>query len=468
VEAGSIFDITGNGGITVGSGGSANIVNAALFEKTSGTGTSIVGPAMSSTGTVAVAIGTLDFIGASNSFAGTIRGAGGIEFGGGANTIASGAVMNIATISIEGTGTTVTLGENIAGRVRLIEGSATTLALGAHTLGLSGAATLAGTIAGTGTLELDGGVTTLLSGFTLSTAAALLSGGTLALGANQADAGSFTESAGDISLQGHNLTLTGADNFTGGTVTGAGYLSTRSIKLSALALGGGAVWTALGTTTESGNLTLGSSGGGTGRLVVEASAVFDITGNAGIAIGSGGSASIANVALFEKTGGTGLSTVSPAFSNTGTILASVGTLDLAGVVSGAGRATIGATGTLEFAGAVASGQTIAFAGTTGGDLILNDPSGNGLGFAGSVTGFGGKDQLDLATFAFSGNPAIGWSQTSSSSGTLTVTDGSKVAKITLFGQYAQAGFGKAKDGGNGTTITYTPPAQVALLAAPHH
>jgi hypothetical protein len=117
---------------------------------------------------------------------------------------------------------------------------------------------------------------------------------------------------------------------------------------------------------------------------------------------------------------------------------------------------------------VTASQTIAFAGTSGGALVLDDPSGNGLSFAGTIAGFGGSDRLDLSTFAFSGTPTIGWSQTSSSSGTLTVTDGSKVAKITLFGQYAQGGFGKAQDAGTGTDITYTAPQQVVALAAPHH
>jgi hypothetical protein len=49
-----------------------------------------------------------------------------------------------------------------------------------------------------------------------------------------------------------------------------------------------------------------------------------------------------------------------------------------------------------------------------------------------------------------------------------VTDGSDVARITLFGQYAAAGFKTAKDGGTGTLITYTAPTETAALASPRH
>ena len=52
-------------------------------------------------------------------------------------------------------------------------------------------------------------------------------------------------------------------------------------------------------------------------------------------------------------------------------------------------------------------------------------------------------------------------------GTLTITDGSLKATVTLFGQYVAAGFHLAKDSAGGTVITYsTPPARIAELAVP--
>ena len=102
----------------------------------------------------------------------------------------------------------------------------------------------------------------------------------------------------------------------------------------------------------------------------------------------------------------------------------------------------------------AAGQTIDFAATAGGELALDDRSGSSLSFAGTVKGFGGSDRLDIVSFT-TGTASVKWTQ-NGSSGTLTVTDGSDAAKITLFGQYVQAGF-KPTTGTGGTVITYTTP-----------
>ena len=45
---------------------------------------------------------------------------------------------------------------------------------------------------------------------------------------------------------------------------------------------------------------------------------------------SGTGSSIANAGLFEKTGGTGLSVISAAFDNTGTVEVTTGTLEFSG------------------------------------------------------------------------------------------------------------------------------------------
>ena len=56
------------------------------------------------------------------------------------------------------------------------------------------------------------------------------------------------------------------------------------------------------------------------------------------------------------------------------------------------------------------------------------------------------------------------------SGTLTVTDGTHTANLTLLGQYSTADFSLATDGGTGTLVT-DPPSSAStagtFLAAPH-
>jgi hypothetical protein len=335
-------------------------------------------------------------------------------------------------------------------------------------LTVTGTATVAVTVAGTGTLQLAGGSTTLATGAVLTVARFAQSGGSLRLAKNLTYNGSFVQTAGPIYVAGQTLVLNGpAALSNGAAVNGTGFLaSDGSVDLGSYTVNGGATWQVYGSVNVSNYLTLGNGGGGSGRLAIERGGVFDITVAGGAVIAPGGSGTIVNDALLEKTGGTGVSLIAPALTNAGTVKVTSGTLDLAGVVGGSGSATIGSGGALRFDTTVTATQAIGFAGTAGGRLVLNDPSGSGLGFAGTVTGFGGRDEIDLATFAFSGHPSVGWSQTSASGGTLTVTDGSKVAKITLFGQYAQSGFGKSQDAGIGTVLTYTPPAQMAL-AIPH-
>jgi hypothetical protein len=59
-----IYDITDDSGIGLGSSTASNIQNAGLLEKTSGTGTSAIAPAVTNTGTIEVTAGTLDLQGA--------------------------------------------------------------------------------------------------------------------------------------------------------------------------------------------------------------------------------------------------------------------------------------------------------------------------------------------------------------------------------------------------------------------
>src|ERR1700733_9928436 len=106
--------------------------------------------------------------------------------------------------------------------------------------------------------------------------------------------------------------------------------------------------------------------------------------------------------------------------------------------------TIDNGGTAEISGV--SSQAVTFEGTTG-TLKLD----NAVSFTGQVAGLVESDALDLAdvrygadtTAVFSGN---------ASGGTLTVTDGSDTAHISLFGDYLASGWTLSSDGSGGTIV----------------
>ena len=186
-----------------------------------------------------------------------------------------------------------------------------------------------------------------------------------------------------------------------------------------------------------------------------------------IRIDAGGAGLVNNVGIVRKLG-TGLATISASIDNTGAIGAAGGTLQITGAVTGTGIMNIAASDTLELAGAVAAGQTVSFVSTTGSALVLAGISAGTLSFEGTIKAFGGSAKLDLPHFSHAGGPKLSWKQ-GSGTGTLTITDGADVAKLTLFGQYAAAGFHMAADASGGTVITYTPQAAVQQIAltAPH-
>jgi hypothetical protein len=85
-------------------------------------------------------------------------------------------------------------------------------------------------------------------------------------------------------------------------------------------------------------------------------------------------------------------------------------------------------------------------------------------FKASVAGFAATDRLDFTSVAFGSTTKESYAA-KGQGGILTVTDGTQVAKLTLLGQYAAAGFGIEADGHGGTNVTYTPPQPHALVLA---
>jgi len=184
------YDILDNSGIGLGASTLSYISNTGLFEKTGGTGTSVIAPSFSetATGTVTVASGTLSFSGHVNSFAGAITGAGTLQLAGGGDSINSGAVISVANLSISGSGTNVTLGETLTYAGGFSEAAGDTLALTGGALVLTGVhdAFSGGTVDGSKFLYTEG--TTAVSGLTI--------GGTV----EWENTKSVNQSGGDVTL----------------------------------------------------------------------------------------------------------------------------------------------------------------------------------------------------------------------------------------------------------------------------
>jgi autotransporter-associated beta strand protein len=237
-------------------------------------------------------------------------------------------------------------------------------------------------------------------------------GGAIALGSHVLTAGTAktTAFAGAISGSGlfvktgaGTLTLTGASNYTGGTVI------------------------------LDGTLQLGDGGGGgsiTG-LVIDSSAFAinrsDIFTLAGAVGGSG---------AFQQLG-TGTTILTAPDSVTGGTTISAGTLEL-----GTGGAITG---------------NVTFVGVRGAATLRLDTGTSQLG--GSIVGFAVGDSIDLAFVSFDPSLSAIWQENASNTGGVLslVTSGSTVAALNLSGQYTSADFSIANDGQGGASIAFANP-----------
>ena len=100
----------------------------------------------------------------------------------------------------------------------------------------------------------------------------------------------------------------------------------------------------------------------------------------------------------------------------------------------------------------------------GGDLQLDFSQ----TFSGLIAGFASPaaviEEIDLRDIAFTGATKATFTQ-NGASGTLTVTDGTHTANLTLLGLYSTANFSLSNDGHGGTFIT-DPPSLVGSAASP--
>ncbi len=332
-------------------------------------------------------------------------------------------------------GATVTLGTVVNAGTLISNGTAAsdyiadtynqtgTLFVANSALQLTAGGSLAGLIEGPhGSLQLTGGTFALAAGLSLTIAEiALFNQAGLSLNANETYNGYFydlgTGNGTALTPNGNTLSLTGTTQLIGSTISGGGeVLTTNTATLSSdivsmnttLALGG------VTDLAQSGTLALAG-----GALVVNNKSSFtieaktEIFGTGTLTVAAGGSVSAV---------GDGIATLTTAIANAGMISAGLGTLVVAGSVTGAGDFAISGTGTLLFSNTatVTASTPITFL-AAGADLVLeNTPT-----FGGELVGFSAGDMIELPGFESSAKGTL-----SSNGLTFTVTD-SNGADIAL-------------------------------------
>jgi hypothetical protein len=203
--------------------------------------------------------------------------------------------------------------------------------------------------------------------------------------------------------------------------------------------------------------------GGQMFLTNESAGVIDALAG-GLTINLGGE-EVDNAGTLEATGGA-LQVYDNVF-NTGVIIAKGANVTITGGVDGAGSEEIFGAAEISIgssAGGAAAQAVIFESGSTGVFAIQNAQD-----FTGTVTGLDSGDAIDLANVNFASATIVGYVG-NTTSGVITVYDGTTVASITLEGDYALGNFKLVNDGSNHTKITYNgtgaPKAAPPVLAVP--
>jgi len=173
-------------------------------------------------------------------------------------------------------------------------------------------------------------------------------GATFAFPAGLLQWSSASDTFGGINLQGHTLTNAGfltlinpEDTYLFANDNAGGDLGGTLVNTGTIIQRGG------------GNLTLSDSV----LLKNQAKAIYDFASDVNISFEA--NCAMSNAGTLEKTGGTGISSVDPAFTNTGTVQVKSGTLQLTGGLSLNGSAALrgSPTGTLSVQGDILGNTT---------------------------------------------------------------------------------------------------------------
>jgi hypothetical protein len=363
-------------------------------------------------------------------------------------------LVNDAGGTIEATG--VLAVRDAAGRTLtnagLMEAASTgTLNLTAETINQASGGTI---LAAGGVVDLNG--VGLIGGALTTTGTGRV---TVGPGAAALDASASKVTLGGLLQVGAARTLT-----MGGTVSSTGKIDLLAGKLIVAATGltlsgkgqvnlnDSASNVIVGATTAATLTNVDERMAGAGQLGAASLALINqaggqIIGNQTLALTiDTGTRTIVNAGLIENTGKGGTVVLS-AVNNTGTLMAAtVGTLTLAGAVTGAGVGRI--TGGTLYAKSKFT-ENVTFAGATG---VLE--LGLSTAYTGAVTGLSktGTDWLDLADIAFTSGVTKATYSGTTTSGTLTVTDGAHTAHIKLMGDYTASTFTVSSDGHGGTKV----------------
>lgn len=381
-----------------------------------------------------------------NAAGGTIDGDTGVAI-----AVAAGTVSNSGKI----TGTSVGVSLKKGGMVRNLAGGEITGGIG---VGISGAA---GTLVNYGTVAGTHGTAVILSSST----------DMVEVGGKAAFAGNVEGGGGTLELVGGQGagTLSGLGSSFSGfgaviVVPGAEWTLAGSAALGTAGLRNGGTLTVAGTLTTGGSVTNSGTLIDEGAIVLDlatasnltngAGAIIDLAGDFGIGVsGSGSGGSFANSGTVEKTAGSGTAVIAEGVSNKGTLAVTSGTLDVTGAVSASGIVSIGKDSTFELGGSMSNTGRVDFVGADS-SLVLEAAT----AFKATIVDFAAGDSLTLTQFGTGTSIAF-----STATDTLTVTNGSLVANVKLFGTYVAAGFHDSSSAA-GTVITYVPPPQPATLA----
>ena len=272
-------------------------------------------------------------------------------------------------------------------------------------------------------------------------------------------------------LNGATLTLEGVIDNTGKLETlGGSAVSTVLIGAASVSLTGGGVivmadtannqikgLSASDTLTNVGDIIEGAASIGAGAMTLVNDAV--IHGDQAVAlIIDTGTRTIANAGTIENSGAGGV-LIKSAIANSGALEAYThGTLTVDGAVTGSGTVRISG-GTADFASSFM--ENVAFT-ATGGVLELA----RSQSYTGIVTGFAKTpvSSLDLLDIAFGTKTTATFSGTTTS-GILTITDGTHTAHIHLTGNYLASTFTVASDNHGGTTVTDPVAGPQSLVSA---
>jgi autotransporter passenger strand-loop-strand repeat protein len=217
--------------------------------------------------------------------------------------------------------------------------------------------------------------------------------------------------------------------------------------------GGTAVSATVTADGVSADATMLVSGTAISTIVLGAGAVLSVAPG-GATIGTIVSGGQESVAAGATASGTILSGGTEVVGGTaiGTTVDSGGFQEVSAGGTASGTTINGGTVEVQSGGSIGSGP-ITFT-NAGGILELDDSQ----HFHGSIAGFaspsGVNEEIDLGDITFGKKTKVSFKEAKDNlSGTLTVTDGTHTATLTLLGQYSTSEFTIASDGNGGTMIT---------------